>query len=176
MVFGARERIYFWRVEVLMVVYCKSGEDQLLTIRNSRSKQQMPGILSDQVTQSMNMDYPIICFKELVVHPSGQKVSINGASARLTKTEFSLLYFLVRHVGRTFTRREIIDAVKGENYPATDRTVDVQVNALRKKLGKYKGWIETVRGTGYRFQLELSAGLTKPSASEIAGSRQERSR
>ena len=110
------------------------------------------------------------------MEPDGWEVSIDGTPAEVTRTEFSLLYFLARHVGRTFTRREIIDAVQGENYPATDRTVDVQVNALRKKLGKYKGWIETVRGTGYRFRLELSAGQTKPSVSEIPGSRQVRSR
>ena len=106
----------------------------------------------------MNTDYPSLCFEELAIHPNAQEASIDGASAGLTRTEFSLLHLLVRHVGRTFTRREIIDAVRGENYPATDRTVDVHVNGLRKKLREYGDWIETVRGTGYKFQPGLSAG------------------
>ena len=157
------------------MVYHKSSEGQMLAARNSHSKQQMPGILSDQVTQSINTDSPSVCFEGMAIDPNGQEILIDGTPVEATRTEFSLLYFLVCHVGRTFTRREIIDAVRGESYPATDRTVDVHVNGLRKKLGKYGGWIETVRCTGYRFQLELSVEQTRPSASEIPGLRQDRS-
>jgi two-component system phosphate regulon response regulator PhoB len=51
-----------------------------------------------------------------------------------------------------FTRSQIVDAVRGDDYPVTDRSVDVQVVSLRKKLGPCAGYIETVRGVGYRLK------------------------
>ena len=78
-------------------------------------------------------------------------VSIEGESIVLTRTEFGVLQFLVQNADTTFTRQQIIAAVQGEDYPATDRTVDVQVVALRKKLGPRGKLIQTVRGKGYRF-------------------------
>jgi two-component system phosphate regulon response regulator PhoB len=70
----------------------------------------------------------------------------------LTYTEFTLLQFLARRPGRAFTRSQIVDAVKGTDYPVTERAVDVQVAGLRKKLGPYSDYIQTVRGVGYRFK------------------------
>ncbi|HZZ26560.1 MAG TPA: helix-turn-helix domain-containing protein, partial [Pirellulales bacterium] len=70
----------------------------------------------------------------------------------LTYTEFKLLHFLARKPGWAFTRGQIVDAVKGEDYPVTERSVDVQVVGLRKKLGDFGVNIETVRGVGYRFK------------------------
>jgi len=70
----------------------------------------------------------------------------------LTKTEFGLLHFLARRPGWVFTRYQIVDAVHDENYQITDRAVDVQIVGLRKKLGQYGNYIETVRGVGYRFK------------------------
>jgi two-component system phosphate regulon response regulator PhoB len=51
-----------------------------------------------------------------------------------------------------FTRYQIVEAVHGDNYPVTDRSVDVQIVGLRKKLGSTGDLIETVRGIGYRFK------------------------
>jgi len=51
-----------------------------------------------------------------------------------------------------FTRGQIVDAVRGDDYPVTDRSVDVQIVGLRKKLGTCGKYIETVRGVGYRFR------------------------
>lgn len=82
-------------------------------------------------------------------------VSIEGESILLTKTEFGTLHFLVRNAGTTFSRQEIISGVQGADYPATDRTVDVQIVALRKKLGPRGKQIETVRGVGYRFRANI---------------------
>ena len=48
-----------------------------------------------------------------------------------------------------------MDAVRGENYPVTDRSVDVQIAGLRKKLGEYSAYVETVRGVGYRFKEDV---------------------
>jgi two-component system phosphate regulon response regulator PhoB len=50
-----------------------------------------------------------------------------------------------------FSREQIVDAVRGEDYAVTERSVDVQIVGLRKKLGTHSDWIETVRGVGYRF-------------------------
>ncbi len=69
----------------------------------------------------------------------------------LTATEFKLLQFLVSHPGRVFSRGEIIESVLGKDLLVLDRTVDVHVMSLRRKLGKCGDSIETIRGFGYRF-------------------------
>jgi two-component system, OmpR family, alkaline phosphatase synthesis response regulator PhoP len=63
-----------------------------------------------------------------------------------------VLYYLASRPGWVFTRTQIVDAVRGDDYPVTDRSVDVQIVGLRKKLGAYGKYIETVRGVGYRFK------------------------
>lgn len=88
----------------------------------------------------------------LSINPGRHEVSIDGKMLDLTLTEFRVLHFLARQRGWVFTRFQIVDAVKGEDYPVTDRSVDVQIVGLRKKLGDYGKYIETVRGVGYRFK------------------------
>ena len=89
---------------------------------------------------------------ELSIHPGRHEVKLAGEPVELTYTEFALLQFLARRPGWAFTRTQIVDAVKGEDYPVTERSVDVQVAGLRKKLGAHGSYIETVRGVGYRFR------------------------
>jgi two-component system, OmpR family, alkaline phosphatase synthesis response regulator PhoP len=79
------------------------------------------------------------------------QVTVDGQTIKLTTTEFRLLTFLAARPGWVFTRYQIVDAVHGADYPVTDRSVDVQVVGLRKKLGEAGNYIETVRGVGYRF-------------------------
>ena len=69
----------------------------------------------------------------------------------LTFSEFQILYLLAGHPGWVFTRYQIIDKIRGDNYPVTDRSVDFQIVGLRKKLGDAGNLIKTVRGVGYRF-------------------------
>jgi len=88
----------------------------------------------------------------LVIHPGRHEVLIGGKPVELTFTEFRLLHFLARKPGWAFSRGQIVDAVKGEDYPVTERSVDVQVVGLRKKLGELGSYVETVRGVGYRFK------------------------
>jgi two-component system, OmpR family, alkaline phosphatase synthesis response regulator PhoP len=88
----------------------------------------------------------------LLIHPGRHEVLVNGTPIDLTFTEFRLLHFLARKPGWAFSRSQIVDAVKGEDYPVTERSVDVQVVGLRKKLGAMGTCIETVRGVGYRFK------------------------
>jgi two-component system alkaline phosphatase synthesis response regulator PhoP len=92
---------------------------------------------------------------ELFIHPGRHEILIKGRGIDLTHTEFQILLHLARHPGWVFTRYQIVNAVKGDDYPVTDRSVDVQVAGLRKKLGEYGDLIETVRGVGYRFRAEL---------------------
>jgi two-component system phosphate regulon response regulator PhoB len=89
---------------------------------------------------------------ELVVHPGRHEVLINGHPVELTATEFRLLHMLARRPGWVFTRSQIVNGVHGDDYPVSDRSVDVQVVGLRKKLGEAGQYVETVRGVGYRFQ------------------------
>jgi two-component system phosphate regulon response regulator PhoB len=97
-------------------------------------------------------DTKIIMAHELEIHPGRRAVIAGGAALDLTYTEFQLLSVLARRPGWVFTRSQIVDAVRGSDYPVTDRSVDVQVVGLRKKLGAYGNYIETVRGVGYRFR------------------------
>ena len=69
----------------------------------------------------------------------------------LTPTEFRLLEVLIRQAGRAFTRFELMDAAIGEDAIVLERTIDVHIKSLRKKLGEAGELIETVRGVGYRF-------------------------
>jgi len=89
---------------------------------------------------------------ELSIHPGRHEVTLAGQALDLTYTEFALLQFLAKRPGWAYTRTQIVDAVKGEDYPVTERSVDVQVAGLRKKLGEFGTYIETVRGVGYRFR------------------------
>ena len=89
---------------------------------------------------------------DLVIHPGRHEVLVKGKPVELTFTEFGILHFLARRPGWVFTRTQIVDAVRGDEYFVTDRAVDVQIVGLRKKLGSAAKNIETVRGVGYRFK------------------------
>jgi two-component system, OmpR family, alkaline phosphatase synthesis response regulator PhoP len=93
----------------------------------------------------------VLNIRELSIHTGRRHVTAGGKALDLTFTEFQVLYFLARRPGWVFTRSQIVDAVRGGDYPVTDRSVDVQIVGLRKKLGSLGKYIETVRGVGYRF-------------------------
>jgi two-component system phosphate regulon response regulator PhoB len=78
--------------------------------------------------------------------------SIAGKPLKLTKSEFQLLETLIRQPGRAFDRSQLVDAALGEDTLVLERTIDVHIRALRKKLGDHAELIETVRGIGYRFR------------------------
>ncbi len=94
----------------------------------------------------------VIAIHELVIHPGRHEVTVSGDKIDLTFTEFRILHFLASRAGWVFTRYQIVDAVKGVNYAVTERAVDVQIVSLRRKLGAFGEYIETVRGVGYRFK------------------------
>jgi two-component system, OmpR family, alkaline phosphatase synthesis response regulator PhoP len=96
-------------------------------------------------------DTAVLRIHNLIIHPGRREVLVSETPVTLTYTEFQVLYYLVRRPGWVFTRTQIVDAVRGDDYPVTDRSVDVQIVGLRKKLGSAGRYIETVRGVGYRF-------------------------
>ncbi len=91
---------------------------------------------------------------DITIDITRHKVEVAGEDITLTFTEFKVLQLLASQPGRVFTRYQIVDAVHGDDYPVTDRSVDVQIVGLRKKLGESGQYIETVRGIGYRFKEE----------------------
>ncbi len=97
-------------------------------------------------------DHTAIRLPDLVIDPSRHEVRVSGQALALTASEFRILQYLARRPGWVFTRDQIISAVKGDDYPVTERSVDVQIAGLRKKLGTVGNRIETVRGVGYRFK------------------------
>jgi two-component system phosphate regulon response regulator PhoB len=86
------------------------------------------------------------------IDPRRHHVAVDGESVELTATEFKILSFLAKRPGWVFTRYQIVDGVRGPNYPVTERAIDVQIVALRRKLKDAGALIETVRGVGYRFK------------------------
>lgn len=89
---------------------------------------------------------------ELAIHPGRHEVLLKGQPIPLTLTEFRLLHLLVRKPEWVFTRSQIVKEIHGDDYPVSDRSIDVQIVSLRKKLGDYGSHIETIRGIGYRFK------------------------
>jgi len=88
----------------------------------------------------------------LVIDSGRRTVTVGSRRVELTATEFNLLRALADRRGRVLSREDLISAARGEDAAVIDRTVDVHVAALRRKLGKQGDLIETVRGVGYRLK------------------------
>jgi len=89
---------------------------------------------------------------DLRVDPARHEAMVGTRRVDLTATEFAILHLLARRPGWVYTRNQIIEKIKGTDYPVTERSVDVHIVGLRKKLGDAGERIETVRGVGYRFR------------------------
>ncbi len=90
----------------------------------------------------------------VVIDIARHEVRCAGSPVELSATEFAILVLLARNPGWVFSRTRIIDAIRGDDYPVTERSVDVQILGLRRKLGAHGALIETVRGVGYRLRGE----------------------
>ncbi|MBP3302475.1 MAG: response regulator transcription factor [Opitutales bacterium] len=88
----------------------------------------------------------------LVLNTTEHTARFNGEPLELTFTEYGILQLLASRPGRVYTRDQIVSRVKGDDYPVTDRAIDVQMVNLRRKLGAWAVNIETVRGVGYRMK------------------------
>ncbi len=139
--------------EADIVVGLELGADDYLT------KPFSPKVLAARVKAVLRRRTPeradpdgAIRVHDLMIHPGRREVRLKDQPLELTFTEFHVLHFLARKPGWVFTRNQIVEAVRGGDYHVTDRSVDVQIVSLRKKLGAAGDYIETVRGVGYRFR------------------------
>jgi two-component system phosphate regulon response regulator PhoB len=96
-------------------------------------------------------DRDVVVSQGIVVDRPRHRATAGDRPMPLTKSEFSLLEVLMRNMGRAFSRSELIDAALGGDAIVLERTIDVHIRALRKKLGPFAHLIETIRGIGYRF-------------------------
>jgi len=117
-----------------------------------------------QIAQKENLpeieEKPIISIHGIIINSDKFEITKNGKQVVLSATEFSILQHLAKNPGKVFSRQQIINDIKGSSYPATERSIDVQILSIRKKLAEVDGSdlnnsiIETVRGVGYRMKEE----------------------
>jgi two-component system phosphate regulon response regulator PhoB len=94
----------------------------------------------------------IITIHGIHIDPGRHVVTIDSEPIELTLTEFRILHALAKRPGWVFTRYQIVECSRGEDSEVTDRSVDVHIVSIRRKLGTLGNYIETVRGVGYRFK------------------------
>lgn len=92
----------------------------------------------------------------LSLEPGTQRVIVNGQAVELSAREFELLYFLARHPHTIFTRDSLVVNLWGYDFAGDDRAVDSAIKRIRKKIGVAGDFIKTVRGSGYKFEVEQS--------------------
>jgi len=110
-------------------------------------------------TAQMPADTPsqnILCHEGLLLNLNSMTVSIDGCEVAFTRTEFELLRLLFTHRGQVFSRQELIESVWPSDVVVTNRTVDVNITRLRKKIGSYATCIATRQGFGYYFKNQPS--------------------
>ncbi len=96
-----------------------------------------------------------LVYQSLVIDITKKKVSIDGEEVQLTKKEFEILLLLVQNKGRVFSREDILTRIlSDEVYGVLDRTIDVNITRLRKKIGEYGKCTVTRLGYGYCFEAE----------------------
>ncbi len=93
-------------------------------------------------------------FEGLRVDVTGRTVAVDGVRVELTPKEYELLFYFVQNAGVALTRERLLNKVWGYDFYGDDRTVDTHVKMLRGNLGKYRKFIVTLRGLGYKFEVE----------------------
>lgn len=108
-------------------------------------------VLRRTAPQESRLEEPII-YKGLCVDPARKSVTIDGEEVSLTKKEYEILALLLQNKGRVFSREEILSKVWSDEVYVVDRTIDVNITRLRKKIGAYGKCIGTRLGYGYFFE------------------------
>ena len=103
-------------------------------------------------TRGFRQNRSLIRRGEISIDLNSHEVSCQGSAVELTATEYRLLQFMASHPGHVFSRNAIIENVLGRDVAVLDRTIDVHMMSLRRKLGICGQWIETIRGFGYKFR------------------------
>ena len=91
-------------------------------------------------------------FDGLEIDLAGREVYVDGKRASMTPKEYDLLFYLVKNKGLALTRDKLLEKVWGYDFFGDDRTVDTLIKMLRNSLGKYRTFIVTLRGMGYKFE------------------------
>ncbi len=156
---GARTR----DIPIIMVTAKAEESDQLVGFATGAddyvTKPYSPKVLIQRIKKELRRrqlkEKPavgaVIECQGIVIDRHSHRALYRNQELPLTPTEFRLLEVLIRQSGRAFTRFELMDAAIGEDALVLERTIDVHVKSLRKKLGEAGDLIETVRGVGYRF-------------------------
>ena len=131
------------------------------SFRKIRERTNTVDSLDVAVLAALNLGQELIELREAGSSPGLEpdetdEVRVEGESVTFTPTELRLLHFLASHPGRVFTREHLLSRIIGEDAYVVDRNIDVRIRSVRKKLGKHRDLIETIRGVGYRFQDEES--------------------
>lgn len=101
---------------------------------------------------SQDTDQDVVCLAGITVDRRRHQIKVGDRPLHVTRSEFRLLDTLIRQPGRAFQRSELISSALGDDAIVLERTIDVHIRAVRKKLGDLAGVIQTVRGVGYRFR------------------------
>ena len=104
-----------------------------------------------RTSERQGVEPAVLRYQGLEMNLDKKTVSIDGADVPFTKTEFELLHLLLEEKGRVFSRQELIDKVWPKDVLVLDRTVDVNITRLRKKIGRFAKCIVTRLGFGYYF-------------------------
>jgi two-component system phosphate regulon response regulator PhoB len=101
----------------------------------------------EQAEESCN----VLALHGIEIDRRNHLVSAGDVTIDLTPTEFRMVWTLMSQPGRAFSRSELLEGARGEDIYTLERTIDVHVRSIRRKMGAYEHLIETVRGIGYRF-------------------------
>ena len=129
------------------------GDDYLtkpFSIKELRSR--IKAVLRRSGIKPETGDAGILRYKGVELNPEQYSLKVDNDEIRLTKTELNILILFMENPGKIFTRDNIINSVRGHDVFVVDRTIDVHIMNLRKKLGNYKNIITTFSGVGYGFK------------------------
>jgi len=94
----------------------------------------------------------VVTVSGITIDFTARMVLVEGENVELSPKEYDLLFYMVRNRGIALSREKLISQVWGYDFFGDDRTLDTHIKLLRKQLGKYSGYIVTLRGVGYRFE------------------------
>ena len=120
----------------------------LLTRINSKIKKPYPE------TSISNISKDRIVAGNIVIDSSSHTISVSGEKIYFPKKEFALLFLLLSHPGSVFRRDRILTEVWGTDISVVDRTIDVHIRRIRKRLGVYSNIIKTIKGVGYKYEVQ----------------------
>jgi two-component system phosphate regulon response regulator PhoB len=109
----------------------------------------------------------VLSMGPISINTESHEASVDAETLKLTLTEFRLLSSLVAAQGKVLSRSVLMSRAMGPGVTVTERTIDVHVTSIRKKLGKYAGLVTTVRGVGYRLVADLSDYLATDEADDV---------